>query len=708
MANAAVDKPLVRFEVEDGIAVVTIDNPPVNALGPGVRDGIIEALEKAESDPSVKATIMIGAGRSFIAGADIRQFGKPRPLPKRSVADVLDASSKPVVAAIHGYALGGGLEHALACHYRIAVPSAKVGLPEVLIGILPGGGGTQRLPRLIGPKRAMDMIVSGRHVPAPEAKALGIIDEIVSDTDLRQQAIAYAQRVAGRRPVPRVRDKTERLAEANADPGMFEAMRKAIARKAGKQKAPYHCISCVEAAVSQPFDEGIATERRLFAELENSEEAKALRYAFFAEREVAKIPWLAKDLPLPEIKTAAVVGAGTMGGGIAMSFADFGFPVKLLDVSADSLAKGMQRIRDNYATSVRRGSLAQDEMDRRLALIQPVEDWDAIADCDAVIEAVFEEMPVKKEVFARLDAVMKPEALLFSNTSALDIDEIAGVTKRPEAVAGTHFFVPANVMKTFEVVNGAKTAPVTLAAAMKLGREIGKISAYAGNCDGFVANRTRIPFNLEQALMVEEGALPEQVDRVMVEFGYPVGPFAVNDMSGLDISYATRKRRAATDPNYRSLPITDRLVELGRLGQKTGAGWYRYQKPDRTPIVDPEVHSIIRTVVGELGIGQRTFSDEEILHRLLFSSVNEACKILEEGKALRASDIDVMWLNGFGFPRYRGGLMYWADQIGAREVYNQVAIWHQRYGARWKPSGLLQQLAESGGSLREVKGRISG
>jgi 3-hydroxyacyl-CoA dehydrogenase len=706
MANAAVDRPLVRFDVADGIGVITIDNPPVNALGPGVRDGIIAALEKGESDPAIKAMVMIGAGRSFIAGADIRQFGKPRPMPKRAVAEVLDASSKPVVAAIHGYALGGGLEHALACHYRIAVPSAKLGLPEVLIGILPGGGGTQRLPRLIGPKPAMEMIVSGRHVPAPEAKALGILDDIVGGPDLRADAIAYARRIAARRPLPRVRDKSDRLAEARTDPGMFEAMRNSIARKAGKQKAPYHCILCVEAAVSQPFDEGIATERRLFAELENSEEAKALRYAFFAEREVAKLPWLPKDLALPEIKTAAVVGAGTMGGGIAMSFADFGFPVKLVDASPEVLAKGMQRIRDNYATSVRRGSLSQDDMERRLGLIEPVDGYDAIADCDVVIEAVFEEMEVKREVFARLDAVMKSGALMFSNTSALDIDEIAGVTKRPEVVAGTHFFVPANVMKTFEVVNGAKTSPATLAAAMKLGRQIGKISAYAGNCDGFVANRTRIPFNLEQGLMVEEGARPEQVDRVMVEFGYPVGPFTVNDMSGLDISYATRKRRAAVDPNYRSLPITDRLVELGRLGQKTGAGWYRYQKPDRTPIVDPEVNEIIKTVVGELGIAQRSFTDAEILHRLLFSSVNEACKILEEGKALRASDIDVMWLNGFGFPRYRGGLMYWADQIGAREIYNQVAIWHQRYGARWKPSGLLQQLAESGGSLREAKGRI--
>jgi 3-hydroxyacyl-CoA dehydrogenase len=705
MADAAGEKPLVRFDVEDGVGVVTIDNPPVNALGPGVRDGIVEALERGEADPGVKAMVMIGAGRSFIAGADIRQFGKPRALPKRPVYDVLDGGTKPVVAAMHGYALGGGLEIALACHYRIAVPGTKVGLPEVLIGILPGGGGTQRLPRLIGPKAAMEMIVSGRHVAAAEARALGIIDAIVEGGDLRKEAVAYAKRIADRRPLPRVRDMSDRLAEAKADPGMFEAMRESIARKARNQKAPYHCIACVEAAVSQPFDEGLRFERKLFAELENSDEAKALRYAFFAEREVAKIPWLPKDLALPEIKTAAVVGAGTMGGGIAMSFADFGFPVKLLDVSPEVLAKGMQRIRDNYAVSVKRGSLAQEEMDRRLPLIEPVGSYEAIADCDAVIEAVFEQMPVKKEVFTKLDDTMKPGALLFTNTSALDIDEIASVTKRPEAVAGTHFFVPANVMKTFEVVHGARTSPVTLAAAMKLGRDIGKISAYAGNCDGFVANRSRIPFNLEQGLMVEEGALPEQVDKVMVEFGYPVGPFAVNDMSGLDISYDTRKRRAAADPNYRGLPITDRLVEMGRLGQKTSKGWYRYEKGDRTPIVDEEVHRIIKEVAQERGFEQRTFTDEEILRRLLFSSVNEACRILEEGKALRASDIDVMWLNGFGFPRYRGGLMYWADHIGAREVYNQIAMWHQRYGARWQPSRLLQEAAERGRLLREIKGR---
>jgi 3-hydroxyacyl-CoA dehydrogenase len=706
MTQAAADKPLVRFDVEDGIGVITVDNPPVNALGPGVRDGIVEALEKGEADPGVKAMVLIGAGRSFIAGADIRQFGKPRAMPKRPAAEVMDAGTKPVVAAIHGYALGGGLEHALGCHYRIAVPSAKVGLPEVLIGILPGGGGTQRLPRLIGPKAAMEIIVSGRHVPAEEAEALGIVDDIVAGNDLRAEAIAYAKRIADRRPLPRVRDRTEKLAEAKADPGMFDAMRKSIARRARNQKAPYHCIACVEAAVSQPFEEGLATERRLFSELENADEAKALRYAFFAEREVAKIPWLPKDLELPEVETAAVVGAGTMGGGIAMSFADSGFPVKLLDASREVLDRGMERIRSNYAVSVKRGSLTQEEMDARLARIEPVETYDAIADCDVVTEAVFEQMPVKKEVFARLDSAMKPGALLFSNTSALDIDEIASVTRRPEAVCGTHYFVPANVMKTFEVVEGAKTAPATLAAAMKLGRAIGKISAYAGNCDGFVANRSRIPFNLEQGLMIEEGALPEQVDKVMVDFGYPVGPFTVNDMSGLDISYDTRKRRAAADPNYRGLPVTDRLVEMGRLGQKTGKGWYRYEKGDRTPIVDPEVHAIIKEVAKEKGFEQRTFTDEEILRRLLFSSLNEACKILEEGKAIRASDIDVMWLNGFGFPRYRGGVMFWADTIGAREVYNQVAAWHQRYGARWRPSALLQELAERGGSFRELQGRM--
>src|SRR4051812_13026430 len=691
------ERDVVRFEVEDGIGVITVDNPPVNALGAGVSDGIVAAVDRGVADPAVRAMVLIGAGRSFIAGADFRRFGTKRETPARRSYDALEGSTKPVVAAIHGYALGGGLENALCCTWRIAVPSAKVGLPEVLIGIIPGGGGTQRLPRLIGPQPALEMITTGRHVPAPEARALGILDELV-EGDLRSAAIAFARRIADQ-PLRRIGE----MPPPAAAPGMFEAARKTIARKARNQRAPYHAIAAVEAATRLPFAEGIVEEKRLFGELENSDEARALRYAFFAEREVAKLPHLPKDIPTPEIRSIAVIGAGTMGGGIAMSCADAGIPVKLLDASAETLARGLARIRDNYAVSVRRGSLDQAAMDRRLALIEPVESYEAIADCDAVIEAVFEQLDVKQGVFAELDRVMKPGALLFSNTSAIDIDRIAGATKRPEAVAGTHFFAPANVMKLFEVVEGTKTAPATMAAAMKLGRAIGKISAYAGNCDGFVANRSRIPFTMEQNLMVEEGALPDQIDRVMVEFGYPMGPFAVNDLSGLDVSYQTRRRRLAEDPNYRMLPIPDRLVEMGRKGQKAGAGWYRYEPGDRTPHPDPEVHRIIREVAAEKGIVQREFSDQEVLQRLLFGSLNEACRMIEEGKALRASDIDVMWLSGFGFPRYRGGLMFWADGIGARAVYNQIAAWHQRYGARWAPAPLLRQVAEQGGQFRELK-----
>jgi 3-hydroxyacyl-CoA dehydrogenase len=698
---------LVRFENVDGIGVITIDNPPVNALSPGVPEGIVENIERGNVDPAIKAMVLIGAGRSFIAGADIRQFGteRPRPVPGRRPYDILDASQKPVVAAIHGYALGGGLEIALAAHYRIAVSSAKVGQPEVLIGIIPGGGGTQRLPRLIGPKAAMEMIVSGRHVPAEEARRLGIIDELVPEgSDLREAAIAIARRVADMRPLPRIRDRDEKLGEAKADPDIFEAMRKSIARRARNQKAPYHCIAAVEAACNLPFDEGIRRERELFDELENSAEARALRYAFFAEREVAKLPDIPRDTPLRPTETAAVVGAGTMGGGIAMSFAEFGVPVKILDATQEALDRGLARIRSNYETSVRRGSLTEAEMNSRLGLIQPVTSYDDIGQCDVVIEAVFERIPVKEEVFKKLDAVMKPGALLFTNTSGIDIDIMANATKRPQDVAGTHFFAPANVMKLFEVVKGAKSAPDTLATAMDLGRKIGKISAMAGNGDGFVANRSRGPFGTEMNLMVEEGALPEQIDKVMVDFGYPIGPFATADLSGLDIGYDSRQRRAQQDPNFRKMPIADALVEMGRLGQKTGAGWFRYEKGDRTPHPDPEVGRLIKEEAAEMGIEQRSFSDEEILYRLLFASVNEACKILEEGKAYRASDIDVMWLNGFNFPRYRGGLMYWADTIGGpAEVYRQISAWHQRYGARWAPAPLLRRLAETGTPFRDAK-----
>jgi 3-hydroxyacyl-CoA dehydrogenase len=699
------ENTLVRFENVDGIGVVTIDNPPVNALSPGVPEGIVESIERGNADPAIKAMILIGAGRSFIAGADIRTFGnRPPPVPGRRPHQILDASQKPVVAAIHGYALGGGFELALAANYRIAVPSAKVGLPEVLIGILPGSAGTQRLPRLIGPKAALDMIVTGRHVPAEEAYRLGIVDELVPEGgDLRAAAIAFARRVADIRPLPRIRDHDGKLAEAQADPGLFDAMRRSIARRARGQKAPYHCIQSVQNACTMPFDDGVVRERELFDELENSPEARALRYAFFAEREVARLPDIPRDTPLRPIKTAAIVGAGTMGGGISMSFAEFGFPVKLLEASQEALDRGLARIRANYETSVKRGSLSEAEMNRRLALIEPVTSYDDIKDCDVVIEAVFERIPVKEEVFKKLDEVMKPGALLYSNTSGIDIDIIANATKRPQDVAGTHFFAPANVMKLFEVVKGAKSAPDILATAMDLGRKIGKISAMAGNGDGFVANRSRTPFGTEMIIMLEEGALPEQVDKVMVDFGYPIGPFATADLSGLDIGYDSRQRRAAQNPNYRKMPIADAIVEMGRLGQKTGAGWFKYEPGDRTPRPDPEVARIIKEKAAEMGVPQRDFADEEILRRLLFASVNEACKILDEGKAYRASDIDVMWLNGFGFPRYRGGLMYWADGIGVGEVYRQIALWHQQYGERWAPSPYLRRLAETNTAFRDAK-----
>ena len=698
----------VRFEKAGDVGVIVVDYPPVNALGPGVSEGIIEGIQTFNADPAIRAMVLIGAGRSFIAGADIRGFGTARKrlaLGSRTY-DVMDASKKPIVAAIHGFALGGGLENAMACHYRIASRRAKVGLPEVLIGILPGGGGTQRLPRLVGPRVALDMIVTGRHVPADEAHTLGIIDELVdTDAALRDAAIAYARRVVDMSAgtPPRVRDRDEKLQEARDDPGMFDAMRKSIARRTRNQKAPYSCILAVEAACTLPFDEGIRREQDLFAELENSDEARALRYAFFAEREVARIPGLSPDVPVRSVQTAAVVGAGTMGGGIAMSFADHGLPVRLMDATEEGLARGMQRIRANYETSVKRGSLAADEMERRFARIQPVKGYDDIADADVVIEAVFEEMDVKKPIFAKLDEVMKPGALLLSNTSALDIDQLAAMTQRTQDVAGAHFFSPANVMKLLEVVRGAKTAPDTLASVMQMGKRIGKLAAVAGNTDGFVANRSRAPFNSEMVILLEEGALPEQVDKVMVDFGYPMGPFAVGDLAGLDISHAGRKRRALANPNYRTLPIADKLVEMGRYGQKTGAGWYRYEKGDRTPHPDPVVTRIIADFGKEHGIAPHAFTDTEILHRLLFSSVNEACKVIEEGFAYRAVDVDVMWLHGFGFPRYRGGLLFWADGIGARAVYDQIASWHQRYGERWAPSKLLRDIAEADGKLIEAR-----
>jgi len=688
----------VGFAAHGAIGVVTVDNPPVNALSPGVPEGIEAALAQGEADPAIRAMVLRGGGRGFIAGADIRFFGKPnRPTSEKARA-MLDAATKPVVAAIHGHALGGGLEVALACHWRIATAGARVGLPEVQIGIIPGGGGTQRLPRLIGPAAALDLIVSGRHVPAPEALALGILDELAEDeAALLPAALALAERVAEVRPLRRVRDMQARLAEAT--PALFAAMRERIARPARNRRAPYLCIEAVEAAVALPFEEGLARERALIDGQVMSAEARGLRYAFFAEREATKIKDLPKDTATRPVRTVAVIGGGTMGTGIAMTCADAGLPVQLLEASPEALQAALARIERTYRTSVERGSLDARAMQERLERISGVADYAGIAEADLAIEAVFEAMPVKLEVFARLDATLRPGAILATNTSALDVDRIAQATRRPQDVVGLHFFSPANVMRMLEIVRGRATSAQTLASAAAFARAIGKIGVACGNCDGFVANRSRAPFSAEANILVEEGCLPQQVDKVLVDFGYPMGPFAVADLAGGDIGHAGRKRRAAADPNFRTLPIADRLVELGRYGQKTGAGWYRYEAGSRTPRPDPEVERIVVETRRELGIEPRAFEAEEILRRLLFASVNEACRIVGEGIAQRACDVDVMWLHGFGFPRYRGGLMHWADEIGVRTVYAQILAWHQAHGPRWAPAPLLADLAASGGSL---------
>ena len=694
---------LVDYSKQGAIGVITINNPPVNALSPGVPEGIYESLQQGMKDSDVKAMVLIGGGRSFIAGADIKHVGKTKSPIGARWRDEMEQMDKPVVAAIHGFALGGGLESALCCHYRVAVPSAKVGLPEVLIGILPGGGGTQRLPRLIGPKKALDMIVTGRHVPAPEAKDLGIIDEIVPEDDLLGAAVAFAEKIADARPLPRVGEMSDKLQEAKDDPGMFDAMRKKIARRARNQVAPYKCIECVEAAVALPLDEGLKRERELFDEIRDGEETRALKNVFWAEREAAKVPDVPRDTPVRDVESAAVIGAGTMGGGIAMCFANVGIPVRLLEKDKEALDKGVAKIKSNYEISVKRGSLDAAEVPKRMGLIEPVLDYDKIGDADIVIEAVYENLDLKKEIFETLDSVMKADAILASNTSTLDIDAMAAMTERPGAVLGTHFFSPANVMKLLEIVRGEKTDNEIIASTIKLGKRLNKIVGVCGNCDGFLANRTRIPFKIEMMALLEQGSLPEQVDRVMYDFGYPMGPFAVGDLAGLDISYATRIRRKAEDPeNYTPDPISDALVEADRLGQKTGAGYFLYKEGDRTPHPDPAVKEIIESVSRQMGIERREISDEEVLNRLLLSSLNEAAKILDEGIAYRASDVDVMWINGFGFPRYRGGLMYWADQtLGSKKVYDTLCEWHEAYGGHWKPAKLIEDLAKSGKGFTE-------
>jgi len=674
------------------IAILTVDNPPVNALAQGVRQGLRDGMRQAIADAQVQAIVIACAGRTFIAGADIPEFGKPPQEPSfHEVLGIIEGSPKPVVSAIHGTALGGGLEVTLACHYRVGNKGARFGLPEVKLGLLPGAGGTQRLPRVVGAEKALQMIVSGDPIGADEAQKHGLIDEIV-DGDLTAGAVAFAEKVLNeKRPLRKIRDLTDKIAPARGKPEIFAAFRKSVARQTRGFRAPENCIKAVEAAVNLPFDEGIARERELFGELMNSPESKAQRYFFFAEREAAKIPDVPGDTPVKEIKKAAVIGAGTMGGGIAMNFANAGIPVTVVEVAREALDRGIGIVRKNYEATAQKGRLTQADVEKRMGLITPTTDFAAVKDADIIIEAVFEEMPIKKEVFAKLDALAKPGAVLATNTSTLDVNEIASATKRPESVIGTHFFSPANVMRLLENVRGAKTDKTTVATAMAVGRKIAKVPVLVGVCYGFVGNRMLHQRGLQAERLILEGALPHQVDRVLTDFGFPMGPFAMGDLAGLDVGWRIRKGRGVKSP------VADRICELGRFGQKTGSGYFRYEKGDRTPIPDPDVEKIIVDVATSQGITRRHVSDEEILQRLLYPMVNEGAKILEEKIAIRASDIDVIWVYGYGWPVYRGGPMFWADQIGLRALRATMLELKKASGDdSWTPAPLLARLADAG------------
>ena len=695
----------IPIERHGDVALLRLTNPPVNGLSFAMRAALDASLAEALADDSIAALVIAGAGRMFCGGADIREFSAPPPpgatlLP--AVLDKIEASPKPVVAAIHGVAAGGGMEVALACHVRLAAPGTRLGLPEVTLGILPGAGGTQRMPRLIGFEAALDVIVGGKLHPVDKAVELGFVDERV-DSDLEATAIARARQLAADgAPLRRASQLEEHVDAARGRPELFERFRKGMAKRARGFDAPYACVECVEKALTLPYPEALRHERVVFNRLRESDQSAAQRHAFFSEREVAKIPDVPKDTPTRPIAGAAVVGCGTMGGGIAMSIANAGLPVTVLESSQEALDRGMAIVRRNYAATVSKGRLSQAEMDARLARITPSLDDADLGDADVVIEAVFEEMPLKKEVFARLDRVCKPDAILATNTSTLDVDEIAASTSRPERVIGTHFFSPANVMKLVENVRGERTSAQTIATVMKLSKTLGKIGALVGVCDGFVGNRMLYAYRRQADFLLEEGALPAQVDKAIYDFGLPMGPYQMADLTGLDVSWRVRKAQAPTRPAHlRYSPIADRICEMGRYGQKTGAGWYRYEEGSRVPIPDPTIHDLIAGVSEELGIARRAIADDEIVPRCLYPLVNEGAKILDEGLALRASDIDVIWMHGYGFPRYRGGPMFWADLVGLRTVYDTMSRLHDEHGEWLQPAPLLKRLAEEGKGFRD-------
>jgi 3-hydroxyacyl-CoA dehydrogenase len=697
---------LVRLTKQDGVGIITIDNPPVNALSPGVPEGIAAKIEQIDNDDSVVAAVVIGAGKTFVAGADIKEFGKvtsgksARGEGFKPILLRIEDCRKPVVMAIHGTAFGGGLELAMAGHYRLAARTAQVGQPEVKLGIIPGAAGTQRLPRLAGVAKAVAMCAEGNSVKAEDAAAAGIVDRLI-DGDLLAAAIAFAKEVAGK-PLRKTRERNDKLGSPGENALIFAAARDNARKKQRGLIAPVAAIDAVEAATKLSFEEGCEVENDLFTRSLFSDQSKALIHVFFGEREVAKIPDVPKETPILPISSAAVIGAGTMGGGIAMVFANADIPVLLKDTDQAALDRSLANIQKNYAASVRRGRFTQEIADQRLKLIRPTLSYDDFSNVDIVIEAVFESMALKKEVFAELDRVCRPAAILATNTSTLSIDEIAASTSRPEAVVGTHFFSPANVMRLLELVRGKATGKDVIATCMQLSKKLGKVGVLVGNCFGFAGNRMFQPYRREAQFLVEEGAGVEAVDQALYDFGMAMGPLATADLAGLDIGWRIRKEHPGLyKPGVRRPVAEDRLCELGRFGQKTGAGWYKYDE-NRRAIPDPEVAALVRHWAADGGIAQRQPSSEEIVERCVYALVNEGARVLEEGIALRAVEIDIIYLHGYGFPAYRGGPMWYADTVGLQKVYERIRAFHQQHGELWEPAPLLKKLAEKGSTFADL------
>ena len=684
------------YEIKGSTAVITMNNPPVNGLGHATRSGIFDGLKKALADESVKAIVITGAGKAFSGGADIKEFNSAKSSAEpnlHTVIAAIEAADKPVVAAVHSVAMGGGLELALGCHYRVAAPGAQIALPEVKLGLLPGAGGTQRLPRVVGVETALNMIVSGNPLMSEKLGGTKLFDQII-DGDLMAGAIAFADKVAAARPLPRVRDIKVDYPNHEA---FFQFARNTVGAMAKNFPAPKKCIDCVAAAASMKFEDGLKVERENFLALMQTTESKALRHFFFGERAASKIPDVPEDTPKRAIKSAAIIGAGTMGGGIAMNFANAGIPVTLLEMKQEALDKGLATVRKNYENTMKKGKLTQQKFDERIGLIKGTLSYDEIKSADIVIEAVFEEMGVKEKVFRQLDEVMKPGAILASNTSTLDLNKIAAFTKRPQDVIGTHFFSPANVMKLLEIVRGAASAKDVLATTMALSKKIKKTGVVSGVCDGFIGNRMIEQYSRQAGFLLEAGCLPEQVDKAIEAFGFAMGPFRMGDMAGNDIGWAIRKRRYTERPDMKYSKTADLLCELGRYGQKTSAGWYDYKPGDRKPYPSQLVNDMIIKHSKDIGVERRKVSDQEIVERLVYSMVNEAAYILEEGIAQRASDVDMVYLTGYGFPLHRGGPMFYADTVGLPNVVAAMEKYAKgRHGEFWKPAPLLARLAAEG------------